>query len=96
MADDKVKVRIKPLHGIGGVGEAGDVVWMSEADAEMYFKDGYVEYVEESDQRSAVSERPAPIDHPIMQSEKPAEDHAMVEERHHDVMKPQAKRSRKK
>lgn len=46
MADEKVKVRITPLHGIGGVGEAGDVVMMTPAEAEMYFRDGFVEYVD--------------------------------------------------
>jgi hypothetical protein len=35
MDDIKIKVRILPLKGIGGVGDAGDVVTMSAADAEM-------------------------------------------------------------
>ena len=48
MAEAKVQVRIKPLHGIGGVGEAGDVVMMAREEAEMYFLTGFVEYVEEA------------------------------------------------
>jgi hypothetical protein len=76
---DKVKVKIKPLHNIGGVGKAGDVVWMMPDEAEAYFRDGYVEYVEE--ERSAVSGQQLAV------SEEPVEDHA--------IMKPQAKRTGK-
>ena len=53
MDEAKIKVRILPLKGIGGVGNSGDVVWMSAADAEMYVRDGYVELVD-------VSSTPAP------------------------------------
>ena len=53
MAEPKVRVRIKPLKGIGGIGNAGDEVMMTPEEAEMYFRDGYVEYVEE--QQSAIS-----------------------------------------
>jgi hypothetical protein len=48
MDEKNIKVRILPLKGIGGVGNAGDVVMMSAADAEMYVRDGFVEVVEES------------------------------------------------
>lgn len=81
MADEKVKVRIKPLMGIGGVGNAGDVVWMSRADAEMYFRDGYVEYVEEGDQPS-----PSP---------QPSPDGRGSEVEDHQIMKPETRRSGK-
>jgi hypothetical protein len=47
MEEKKVRVKILPLRGIGGVGNAGDVAWMSAADAEMYVRDGYVEIVDE-------------------------------------------------
>lgn len=57
MDNAKVKVRILPLKGIGGVGNAGDVVWMSAADAEMYVRDGYVVKVEEKTPAPA----PAPV-----------------------------------
>ena len=40
--DERVRVKILPLHNIGGVGKAGDVVWMTPAEAEMYVRDGYV------------------------------------------------------
>ena len=46
MSNDKIKVRILPLRGIGGVGNAGDVAWISAADAEMYVREGYVEIVD--------------------------------------------------
>jgi len=80
MADEKVRVRIRPLKGIGGVGNAGDVVMMSPEDAEMYFRDGYVEYVDE--EKSATSPQ-------IGEASNLGgdEDHA--------IMKPEARRSGK-
>lgn len=75
--EDKVKVKIKPLHNIGGVGKAGDVVWMTPAEAEMYVRDGYVELLavsdelltESSDQLSVISEQPVVEDHAVMKPE---------------------------
>lgn len=52
---DKVKVRILPFRGIGGVGMAGDVVTMERAQAEEYVRDGYVEVLADSDEQLAVS-----------------------------------------
>jgi len=46
MDERKVKVRILPLKGIGGVGNAGDEVWMSESDAQYYVREGFVEIIE--------------------------------------------------
>ena len=74
MADEKVRVRIRPLKGIGGVGNAGDVVMMSPEDAEMYFRDGYVEYVDEeqsatSPQTGEASNLGGDEDHAIMKPE---------------------------
>lgn len=83
MADKKVKVRIKPLHGIGGVGDAGDVVWMTKEDAEQYFFEGYVEYVEDDAAPASTT-----ADASAQREESEAEDH--------QIMKPQVKRSRKK
>jgi len=82
MEETKVRVRIKPLKGIGGIGNAGDEVMMTPEEAEMYFRDGYVEYVktkdeEGSDQSAVISD----------QSTVQAEDHA--------IMKPEARRSGK-
>lgn len=45
MEDKKIKVRIKPLHNIGGIGMSGDVVWMDEKEAASWIEDGYVEIV---------------------------------------------------
>ena len=80
---NEVKVRILPLKGIGGVGNAGDVVWMSEADAEMYARDGFVEVVPESGTRNAVS-----VTINVDASANTTEEHA--------IMKPQAKRAKRK
>lgn len=77
MADEKVKVRIKPLMGIGGVGNAGDVVWMSRADAEMYVRDGYVEYVDDAND---LTPSPSP------------KGEGGSDEESHKIMKPRSKR----
>ena len=79
---EKVKVRIKPLHGIGGVGEAGDVVMMTPAEAEMYFRDGYVEYV-------------TPLSPSTATSPQIGEASNLGGEEDHKIMKPQSKRSKK-
>lgn len=78
---NEVKVRILPLKGIGGVGNAGDVVWMSEADAEMYVRDGFVEYV--------VDPTPLPAASPQMEERH-------LEGEDHVIIKPQAKRAKKR
>ena len=83
MNDNKVKVRILPLKGIGGVGNAGDVVTMSAADAEMYVRDGFVEVVPESVTQNAVS-----VTINVDTSTDATEEHV--------IMKPQAKRAKRK
>ena len=81
MADKTIKVRILPLHGIGGVGMAGDVVMMSEADAERYVRDGYVEVVSPAQPPSA---SPLSPKSKTDLGEEKAEDHV--------IMKPRSKR----
>lgn len=50
MSDEKtVKVRLLPLHNIGGYGNAGDVVIMPTAVAKQYVKEGYVEILSKRD-----------------------------------------------
>ena len=80
---NEVKVRILPLKGIGGVGNAGDVVTMSAADAEMYVRDGFVEVVPESVTQNAVS-----VTINVDTSTDATEEHV--------IMKPQAKRAKRK
>ena len=84
MEEPKIKVRILPLHNIGGVGKAGDVVWMSAADAEMYVREGYVEVVSET--------TPAPDPHPAL----PQIGEHDLGEGDHKILKPQSKRSKRK
>ena len=83
MNDEKVKVRILPFKGIGGVGNAGDVVWMSAADAEMYVRDGFVEAV--TDPTPSVLRTSPPNRESADLGEK-------VEEEDHKIMKPAKKR----
>ena len=86
MADNQVKVKILPLHNIGGVGNAGAIVVMSEADAEMYWRDGYVEYVNEvaaaMGPSTASGKAPLSAQDEVVQSD-------------HAIMKPHSKRGRK-
>jgi len=82
MKDEKtVRVKILPLKGIGGVGNAGDVVTMSAADAEMYVRDGFVEVVP---------------DPPPLPSASPQIEERHLEGEDHAIMKPQAKRAKRK
>jgi hypothetical protein len=46
-SEKKVRVQILPLHGIGGYGNAGDIVEMPPAEAEKYVNEGYVRVLEE-------------------------------------------------
>lgn len=60
----KVRIRIRPLHGIGGVGDAGTEALMDKKEAEQYQKDGYLDILDSSAEvvvvPSAVkSEKPA-------------------------------------
>lgn len=82
MEEKKIKVRILPGHGIGGVGSAGDEVWMSKADAEMYVRDGYVEVV--------TDEAPPPSASPLSPKSK-----TDLGEEVPQIMKPRPKRIKK-
>jgi hypothetical protein len=81
MNEAKIKVRILPLKGIGGVGNAGDVVMMSAADAEMYVRDGFVEVVVEESQTLTL---PSPLKGEDVEEDDPA------------IVKPQARRLKRK
>lgn len=90
--EDKVKVKIKPLHNIGGVGKAGDVVWMTPEEAEGYVRDGYVEYVKEvSGSTFQVSGDGASTASGVPLSAQ-RED---ITEEDHAIMKPEVKRAKK-
>ncbi len=81
MDDEKIRVRILPLKGIGGVGNAGDVVMMSASDAEMYVREGFVEIVVENDA-------------PTLTLPSPVNEEEATEGQ--ELMKPQARRSKRK
>lgn len=68
MADKKIKVRILPLKGIGGIGDAGDEVLMLESEAQYWVKEGYVEIITDQAASVPASEPKAaePEDHKIM------------------------------
>jgi hypothetical protein len=57
---EMVKVKILPLHNIGGIGQAGDVVWMVAQEAAIYVKDGYVEIIDD-DAPPASQPAPTPL-----------------------------------
>lgn len=77
-AHDQVRIRILPLRGIGGIGNAGDQAWMSREDADQYVADGYVEILPDANEPvpatpstdAVTSEDPEPVtDHTIMAAE---------------------------
>ena len=82
MAEEKVKVRVKPLHGIGGFGDAGHEGWMLKSEAEQYEAEGYVEILP-----------PSPALPPNAKSTNSGEG---GEPEDHKVMKPAKKRSKRK
>jgi hypothetical protein len=83
MDEKKVKVRILPLHGIGGIGNAGDVAWINADAAAIYVREGYVEIVEP---------KPSPDPHPALPQ---IGEHDLGEE-DHAIMKLEVKRAKKR
>lgn len=57
--DKKVRVKINPLHNIGGYGRAGDVVMMPVSEAKKYEADGYVTLMPEPDAGPVVGSQAA-------------------------------------
>lgn len=43
--EKKLKIRILPLRGIGGIGKAGDTALLPEDEAEYWVKEGYAEII---------------------------------------------------
>lgn len=82
MAEEKIKVRIKPFKGIGGVGDAGDEVWMTRAEVDYYLAEGFIEILPPGDVPPIA---PPPV--PAQTNEQETEDH--------QIMKPQNRRRRK-
>jgi len=73
MSEKKIKVRIKPLHGIGGYGSAGDEVWMPEAEARYWMREGYVEMVKDEPPaavKASAKPEDAQKDHAVMKPKK--------------------------
>ena len=69
MSEKKVKVRILAGRGIGGIGFAGEEVWMSQAEAQKWSSEGYVE----------LADAPAaPAFVPEDEDEEDEEDHAVM------------------
>jgi hypothetical protein len=88
--DKKVRIRILPLMGIGGVGDAGTVAWMTKAEADQWVKDGYVEILPDTDEpvpSSAADEEETEEQLPLPEDQEPVEE---VED--HKIMKPETKR----
>lgn len=75
----KVRIRILPLMGIGGVGNAGDSAWMERAEAEQYQRDGFLKIIEDEE----------PV---VVQSTVGGEVNNETDETDDAVMKPEKKR----
>lgn len=59
MAEKKVKIKIRPLRGIGGYGEAGDIVEMTKSDADRYVGEGYVDILRETPKPEVIQSKVA-------------------------------------
>lgn len=44
------RVRVLPLKGVGGIGNAGDTAWLPKAEAEHWVEEGYVEILPDADE----------------------------------------------
>ena len=49
-AERQVKVRIRPLRGIGGYGNQNEEVWMPENEAAYYASEGYVDILTDKEE----------------------------------------------
>lgn len=88
-AQNQVRIRILPLHGIGGVGNAGDTAWMDKKEAEQYEKDGYLEILPDADEPvPSTAEKQMELEEVEKELEKAEEDVA----EDHEIMKPESKR----
>jgi hypothetical protein len=87
----KVRIRVLPLHGIGGVGDAGTVAWMTKSEADQWVKDGYVEILPDAAEEPVPSSA-ADEEETEEQLELSAEQPVVEVEEDHKIMKPQNKR----
>lgn len=99
--DKRVRIRILPLHGIGGVGDAGDTAWMTKAEADDWVAQGYVEILPDADEPvpSTAADADSVEEQQLELTEEESsdddsssnqEEEAEVED--HKIMKPETKR----
>jgi hypothetical protein len=48
----RVKVRLLPGRGIGGIGGPGTEAWINKAEADQYVADGYVEIIQKAKEQA--------------------------------------------
>ncbi len=48
--EKKVRVRVLPLKGIGGIGNSGDTAWLPKTEADYWAQEGYVEILPDADE----------------------------------------------
>lgn len=80
--EKRVKIRILPLRGIGGIGSAGDTAWLPIDEAEQWVKDGYVEIIS--------TDEPEPIESSVDPENNQLE--LSGSESDHIIMQPENKR----
>ncbi len=101
--EKKVRVRVLPLKGIGGIGNAGDTAWLPKAEADYWVKEGYVEILpdadepvpssaadkdaEEGEEQLELTEEPPSSPNPLSEGEG-------SEAEDHKIMKPENKRGK--
>ncbi|RPJ38662.1 MAG: hypothetical protein EHM35_04010 [Planctomycetaceae bacterium] len=89
--EKKVRIRILPLKGIGGVGDAGDTAWMTKEEADRWVKEGYVEILPDADEPVPSGAAGDSTEESEEQLEL-TEDQEDVVEEDHKIMKPKPKR----
>jgi len=83
----KIKIRILPLRGIGGVGSAGDTAWMTKEEADYWVKEGYVEIMTKTSEPVPSSVADAePAQKQLSLDEESSEEPG---EEDHTIMKPE-------
>jgi len=86
LKEKKVRIRILPLKGIGGIGDAGDTAWMTKEEADYWVKEGYIEILPDTDEPvpSSVAGEAAEEGEEQLELAEPDQDHK--------IMKPRPKR----
>ncbi len=91
--EKRVRIRVLPLKGIGGIGNAGDTAWLPKAEADYWVKEGYVEILPDADEPvpSSVADEDAEAGEEQLELTEDGDDEQPED---HAIMKPENKRGK--